>query len=933
MRHVSKLALAVILLSAIIGCAGRPPTGAERAAALSKWLDTQQFSTWRTFRHTGATPNHPASPDGLTLGSPNIFAAIGEKPGDLTSLDIFWADKRQVRLMARPLIVSLAISGRGISKEAAQRSVPLADFPEQTLSRVRHTSIAVSESKRDDLKVTILDFAPVSPESNFLCRWFVIENIGKQMRRADIMLKTMVQGEPERLNNHSCKLGEKLAIVSDAGLRAGADEIRVSIGRIDPGERASAAVLLVGSQRPVSLASYVEQARAALPRLIELLDETKTDWEQWCALSPLQTGDMQIDDLLDSLLCLVRNHVGSEAIHTGSLRYPHDRAWVRDSYWVQRALLELGHAEEAKLSLDFFHNAWRASGIASSYEIPTRKGIPLGYDKVELPHYLVLMVRDAEQMGGAQGEAYWDMVRGCLDGAVVPSSGLQPMNGDETWLLAAPVRELDALLDNSWLLIASAEYGADLAARMGDATRVAHYQTIVSHARAGLDEFIARRGQSWFATGYGADGSRDLSLCPEVLARGAILGVLPATDPRISSGLTAGWNYLSYERGIRTHARSATITGGAPGYVLYAGADAPGCTFVSDLLRRMTQFASATGCVWELHDLYDPEWGGEKRRLWDSAVVLMGMVHAAFTAHRVDGKLQFVPRPPLKLGQIPNAVRSQSPFDGEQLLADRGKALVLQQDSPEHAARIARELLRQRNELFGIKLYSGKLPDKESAIIVSRNRPPGQFRQVSDYWVRDWSGPPQLWVQNKGHVFLDTDAVIADLMLYLAPKREKPLPFPDANFDLVWRHGTGVFRTTVGQAEIGAVSLFRHAERRLDLSGSKVTLKPGSAEVTVTSMADPELQNVLRLSVSAAPHETQLEAEVTLPAGWWLVYARDMTGKWDRVRDPVGETRLPDGRIRLDYSFRPNKEAVSITFSLAKLSLQPDLWNPESPFQ
>jgi hypothetical protein len=564
------------------------------------------------------------------------------------------------------------------------------------------------------------------------------------------------------------------------------------------------------------------------------------------------------------------------------------------------------------MNLDFFHNAWHASGIASSYDIATRSATALGYDEVELPHYLVLMVRDAEQMGGADGTAYWDMVLSCLDAAAVPGSGLQPMNGDETWLLAAPVRELDALLDNSWLLIAASEYGAELAARQGDAKRAAYYQGMASHARAGIDRFLSRNAQSWLASGYGADGSRDLSLCPEVLARAAILGVLPATDPRIASGLAAGWNRLSYERGIRTHARSATLSGGTPGYVLDAAVDSPGCAFVPELVRRTLKFASATGCVWEYHDIYDPGWGGEKSRLWDSAIVLMGMVHALFTRQTVDGKLQFVPKPRARAAPV----ISPPAFDAERLVRDRGRALILNESSPEHAARIARDLIRQRNQRFAIAPYRGEPPASSSAIIVSRSRAPAGWRQIADYWVRDWSGPPQLWVQNKGHVYLDTDRVINDLMSCLAPKREKPLPFPDANFDLVSRFG----EAPSGEAEVAAVSLFRHAEGRLKLPGGQVKLTPGSAEITATAEVDRP-QRVLKLTVGMGPHQTEVEASVTLPAGWWLVYARDMTGTWDRVRDPVGETRLPDGRIRLDYSFRPSDKPLSLTFSLARLAV------------
>ncbi len=912
MRYITRLALVCVVPTLLAGCAGRAPTGSKEAAALSKWLGAQQLSTWKTFKHVDAEPRTPDSPDGLTLGSPNVYAAIGTaSPEDLTSLDVFWADRRTVRPMAKPLTISALIGGRGVLRGSAKQPVALAEFADQTLSRVRHTSIAVSESERDEVKITIVDFAPMGQRDSFLCRWFMVEATGKRARWVDLVLKTMTQGEPVQMDAHTIKLGDRLAVLSDTDMRLRDGQVAVRIGRVDPGERASAMVLLVGARQASKLKSYIDQARAAQGRLLDVLDETKADWQAWCARSALRTGDARTDDLLDSMLCLLRSHVGTEAIHTGSLRYPHNRAWVRDSYWVQRALLELGYNDEAKLNLDFFHRAWRASGIASSYDIATLAGTALGFDEVELPHYLVLMVRDAEQMGGADARAYWEMVRGCLDAAAVPGDGLQPMNGDETWLLAAPVRELDAQLDNSWLLVASAEYGAKLAARMGDIQRAAYYHSLTAAGRAGIERFLPRDIQTWYTGGYGADGSRDLSLCPEVLARGVILGVQPASDSRITSGLIAGWSRLNYQRGIRTHARSATVTGGCPGYVLDAAAGAPGCAFTGDLAKRVLKFASATGCVWELHDIQDPAWGGEKRRLWDSAVVLMGMTHALFTSQTVDGKPRFGPPPPTNAA----SAGVPAPFDGERLVSKRGRALILQQSSPEHAARIARELIRQRNQRFAIARYSGQPPAAASAIIISRARPGSGWRQVADYWVRDWAGAPQLWVQNNGHVFLDTDRLANDLVSCLAPRREKPMPFPDADFDLASRFG----EPPAGEAVVEAVSVFRHAEGRLNLAGGLVKVAPGSTEVVARAEVDQQQQHILKLTVSVAPHQTQAEASVTLPAGWWLVYARDMTGTWDRVRDPVGESRLPDGRIRLDYSFRPNDRPLSLTFSLARL--------------
>jgi len=91
----------------------------------------------------------------------------------------------------------------------------------------------------------------------------------------------------------------------------------------------------------------------------------------------------------------------------------------------------------------------------------------------------------------------------------------------------------------------------------------------------------------------------------------------------------------------------------------------------------------------------------------------------------------------------------------------------------------------------------------------------------------------------------------------------------------------------------------------------------------VTVRAEPDRgRSVLKLSVGAGgPRPDPVELSVTLPAGWWLLNARDMTGRWDRVRDPAGEVRLPDGRVRLVYSFAEGEEPVHLTFELTRLKV------------
>ena len=621
----------------------------------------------------------------------------------------------------------------------------------------------------------------MGPEDNFLVRWFLVENQGEDTRRVTLTLHLDGGGDWRKLNGHAAQLGDKLAVVSDQSFQTGENALLLPLGRIGRGEHAAAVLFFILGRDAPHLGAGVGRAESLRADPMALLEQTKTNWTEWCAKTPLTIGEERTDDLLDSLLCLVRAHVGTNAIHTGSLRYPHDRAWVRDDYWVQRTLFELGLTAEARVGLDFFHRSWQQAGLASSYQTRDGRPVPYGYSRVELPHYLVLMVRDAERYGHLPARDYWDMVRGCLDQAAMSDSGLQPMNGDETWILAAPVRELDSMLDNSWLVIASAEFGSKLAQRMGDHDRAARYGAMAYKARLALRDFMPRGGDyDWLALGRGEDGSLDMSLCPEVYARGAIFGILPATDPHLAAGLVTSWERLGFERGIRTHSRSATINGGTPGYVLYAMSENTGCDslFRRELLKRVQLFASATGNVWEYHDLYNPAWGGEKRRLWDSAVLLLGMTHALFDVQNgPDNTVEFLQKPnPVEFALPPEETPG---YDAQEIISGRGGLALLQENSPEHAARVARELLRQCNQHFQVAPYGGTPPEDRPAIIFSPADPPtGWLRTAGEYFTHAWGGPPQLWVKNMGNVFEDTDPLLFDLCSYLKPQRETPLPFP-----------------------------------------------------------------------------------------------------------------------------------------------------------
>jgi len=297
-RHLSVVVL-IVAASTIAGCA-RGPANTERARALASWLDQQSYSSYAMFRHRSQTPREPASPDGLTLGSPNVFAAIGCTPKDVMALSVLWADRRTARPFSKPMTVSIV-------RDGAERAA--ADFGEQLLRRVRHTSIAVSQVEDDGLTVTSVDFAPMGSDENYLVRWFLVRNTGTSDRRVSLRFKVGAPGDWKR-GRRGAWVRENLAFVSDAKLVKSDDALDAVIGRLPPGQMGSAALLIIAARDAKSRDQTAARARTSLDDPARLLEATKSDWVSWCERASLKSDDQRTDDLMDSLLCLIRSHIG-----------------------------------------------------------------------------------------------------------------------------------------------------------------------------------------------------------------------------------------------------------------------------------------------------------------------------------------------------------------------------------------------------------------------------------------------------------------------------------------------------------------------------------------------------------------------------------------------------------------------------------------------
>ena len=127
--------------------------------------------------------------------------------------------------------------------------------------------------------------------------------------------------------------------------------------------------------------------------LSQILQTTYEINEKWSNQILIRTSDDRLNDLIDSILNQLRIHLGYTSIHTGSVYYDHNRAFVRDNYWIQRALMKAGRLDAAQLNTEFMFQAWQNVGLRNSYNIETKSASPSTTEmRVEIPAIMSLNV-------------------------------------------------------------------------------------------------------------------------------------------------------------------------------------------------------------------------------------------------------------------------------------------------------------------------------------------------------------------------------------------------------------------------------------------------------------------------------------------------------------------------------------------------------------
>nr|MDO8087979.1 hypothetical protein [Candidatus Sigynarchaeum springense] len=385
-------------------------------------------------------------------------------------------------------------------------------------------------------------------------------------------------------------------------------------------------------------------------------------------IGKLKASNPRIADLYDSILAMGTCHLGEKGIHAGSVYYSHGRAWTRDNFWIQKAFHHVGCHAAAISNCKFFLDAWIHNGrrFANSYGLNSYGISNPGNDVlVELPWYFVLMVTEAakwapEAANQLPRDQVVELVRAAVTEAKYFPGYLFPLNSDETWIWACDVLETGFVLDNAMLALAALVSARRWLHGLLDAPLMRSIGELAARIHASIIEHFLIPHRNRLAVARDDDGTLDESAIVVPLSMPFIHDVVDEypdlLDPCINS-LVACWHLCSLPvdgggRIVRSHSATTSLTGNAPGHFIEAIGRVNARRQGDELLEGILNFVNATGSVNELHDIYDPSWGTEHRRLWDSMSVLQGIVQYFIGTRVLPGAVVFTPYCPERIDAI-----------------------------------------------------------------------------------------------------------------------------------------------------------------------------------------------------------------------------------------------------------------------------------------
>lgn len=590
--------------------------------------------------------------------------------------------------------VSVASTCHGARSRFEPGRAPFSDA-----RRVRGTGIISTRARGDRLQLTTIDFCPRGPDEPVLHRLVSTWNAGP-----DVLSAVVLSVELEnRAGSWTCRNGENgTVIITEAkgdatfhvmvtgagstvvarafeerpGRPADRDtgtvpdeldgtgflSIDVSLGDLEPGEECIVLVSLV----PVANGATV-LATPSVPGAFESLERTARAWRELAGFS-FASDDRLLEDVVDAMITLGLSHAGTRGIHTGAVYYTHGRAWTRDNYWIQEAFHHAGIHDVPARDVAFFLDAWRANGetFANSYGMPSMS--PSNPDcevLVELPSYHVLMLASLlkwapRRKGDIDPAVARRLVIAVLDAVDASRNGLFPLNSDETWIWACDVAETGVVLDNSTLTLASLLAIQDWLGDFLDGDTVNRVEATIERVEHAARAAFPIPGKHRLAVARDDDGIQDETAMTIPLAMPFIHDLVarrPWLRDLAFNGLVACWHACKHpvDGGgfiVRSHSATTAITGNTPGHFLEALAAAGARETGDVVLEGILHFLNCTGSVNEIHDAFDPSWGTERRRLWDTMATLQGILQHVLGSTVRPGQVSFTPRCPARAGTV-----------------------------------------------------------------------------------------------------------------------------------------------------------------------------------------------------------------------------------------------------------------------------------------
>ncbi len=605
-----KKLFAVLLVAAVLIAATvillLLPKRQDYSAQLASNIKQLSLAGWESNALAQARPRH----DNYSFGNTQTYAALGDTADTALDFQVLYGGHKLSRLAGgnAPLAFKL------VQPDGAALGAPKS----LVTHRVRESQVLVTEAAWEKAKLIFVDFAPTQPPYNAIVRLVLAKGLGGATLRIEPPALEAKRNSSRFITFTGS--GATLGLMSDAKLTLDETAKPAALVKLPSSESFACCLAFVVGEDGNQVAADASAFETAVLAPLALLEATLTEQKAWTAQIKLTCQQQQTQDWLDGLLQLVRGHIGEDIIHTGSTKYAHNRAWVRDNYWVQRALLEVGRQKEALIGLTGFVNQVAQHGPASSWNLSREMVQMLGYPRSEWPAYLVLAAGDFKRRGLQLPDGTKDYVQKCLEGLGANPEGLSVLNTDETWAIAAAVDEGQLQLDNSvlnWLAFRTAE---ELELEpLFTSTAVENSLTQV---------FLLPKEQR---LAYAADGgfgeatfTNPLPMAGP-LARAVAFG-LPVDRVVLARTLATAWEACFQDGELREDPRTRCVDDGVAGYMLYAAADLE-APFAEELFASILDTAPDTGNAWELHDVKDPTWHGEKRRLWDSALWLYGAWH------------------------------------------------------------------------------------------------------------------------------------------------------------------------------------------------------------------------------------------------------------------------------------------------------------------